>query len=258
MEEVTAGEYRGETLHACWASDIGNVRVANEDAVRALPEHGLFIVSDGMGGEYAGAYAAELVVGRTPILVREHLDLLSEPTPEELLGALRDAARELNHCVRDESSQLDGPRRMGATLAMVLVHGETTCVAHMGDSRIYRLSEGRLELLTQDHSVVASLLNEGIITSHEARHHPLRGQLLRFVGMGGDGTADLRTVAWNAGERLLLCTDGVTEALYDEDIRRILSGHEGLAGICAALIQESKNAGSGDNITVLLAEKIAP
>jgi len=258
MEEVTAGECRGQSVHACWASDIGNVRAANEDAVRVVPEQGLFIVSDGMGGEYAGGYAAELVVGRMPILLREHLAHLSRPNGQGLLAAIQDAVRQLNRCVREESSQLDGPRRMGATLAMALVQAETTCLAHMGDSRIYRFSSGRLELLTEDHSLVASLCSEGVISRHEARYHPLRGQLYRFVGMGGEGTADLKTIAWNPGELLLLCTDGVNEVLYDDDIRRILRAHEDLADACAALVEESKKAGSSDNITVLLAERTAP
>jgi serine/threonine protein phosphatase PrpC len=259
MTEPTVGEYRGDALHACWGSDIGNMRSANEDAVRALPEQGLFIISDGMGGEYAGAYAAELVVGRLPLLVREHLRRLPAAAPAaEVLAALRDAARELNYLVRDESSQLDGPRRMGATLALALVRGDEVCIAHMGDSRIYHLSKGALTLLTQDHSIVGSLVSEGVLSPTEARYHPLRGQLVRFVGMGGEGTADLRALQWGPGERLLLCSDGLNESLDDEDIRRICGRHDDMAAACRDLIESAKQAGSGDNITVLIVEKTGP
>ena len=259
MPDAAAGEYHSDTLHAAWATDIGNVRTTNEDAARAIPEQGLFIISDGMGGEYAGGYAAELVVGRLPLLVRDHLNRLPEkPTPEELFAALRDAVRELNHNVREESSQMAGARRMGATRAMVLVLADATCVANMGDTRIYRLAAGRLEALTMDHSIVGSLVREGVISAHEARYHPLRGQLTRFVGMGGEGTADVQTLQWNSGERLLLCTDGVTEVLYDDEIRQILLQHDELAAACRHLIEAAKHAGSGDNVTVMIVEKVGP
>ncbi len=246
---------RGESLHACWGTDIGNTRVSNEDAVRAIPEQGLFVVSDGMGGEYAGAYASELVVGRLPLLLEEHLRRLPEQSPaEEVLAALRDAVRELNFLVRDESSQLDGPRRMGATLVMALLRGHRICIAHMGDSRTYHLRKGRLKLLTQDHSIVGSLISEGVISPQEARYHPLRGQLVRFIGMGGEGTADLQFFQWKAGDRLLLCSDGLMESLDDEDIRRILTQHDEIASACRDLIESAKQAGSGDNITALIVE----
>ncbi len=258
MTDPTVGEYRGESLRACWGSDIGNTRASNEDAVRAIPEQGLFVVSDGMGGEYAGAYASELVVGRLPLLIQEHLRRLPEEPPEEaVVAALRDAVRELNFLVRDESSQLNGPRRMGATLAMALVLGPEVCIAHMGDSRIYRLRKGRLELLTQDHSIVGSLVSEGVISPQQARYHPLRGQLVRFVGMGGEGNADLQTFPWAPGDRLLLCSDGLIESLDDEDIRRILTQHDDMTAACRDLIEAAKLAGSGDNITALIVENAA-
>jgi serine/threonine protein phosphatase PrpC len=257
MTESNTGDYRGDTLHASWCTDIGNARAANEDAVRAVPEEGLFILSDGMGGEYAGAYASELVVGRLPLLVREHLSELPQDAPaREVLAALTDAIREVNFVVRDESSQLNGPRRMGATLAMALVRGRDVCIAHMGDSRVYHLHKGALKLLTNDHSVVGSLVNEGVITSQQARYHPLRGQLVRFVGMGGEGAADVQAFRWSGGDRLLLCSDGLIERLDDTDLLRILARHADLPSACHDLIQSAKDAGSGDNITAMVVEKV--
>lgn len=255
MPDASFGECHSGGLHACWATDIGSVRLDNEDAVRALPEEGLLIVSDGMGGEYAGHYASEIVIGRLPVLLREEV---AEREPQSLAEAgscLRRALRHLNRFVRQESGQLSAVRRMGATVVTALVKGQQFCVAHMGDSRAYLWQDGNLEQLTRDHSVVSNLVEDGLISREEARSHPLRGQILRFVGMDGDASADLLIARWDPRDRLLLCTDGLSGPLSPERMRAILAGRRPMADMCRDLIEAAKGAGSTDNITVLLCEQ---
>jgi protein phosphatase len=250
-----AGRRNGNSLNAAWATDTGRVAENNEDSCLAAPEDGLFVVSDGMGGEYAGELASSRVVDWTPELVRHHVQRLRDPQATDVEKALRDAVVELNHRVREESSRLGGLGKMGATVALALVREPSVHVAHMGDSRAYLLHDNSLERLTHDHSVVAVLVKRGALKPEQAANHPLRAHLSRYVGMGGNAYADLRTAPFGTGDRLLLCTDGLTEALSDEDVARILAQPGDLKDVCNALIDRAEAAGSRDNITVLLVER---
>jgi protein phosphatase len=250
----TTGREENDALRAAWASDLGGRSSANEDACVALPDAGLFIVSDGMGGEHAGALASSLVVDWAPALIAGHLDALESEEDRAVELAVRHAIVELNHRVRDESSRLDGVRRMGATVVLALVRGRRLHVAHMGDSRAYVFRRSGLELLTHDHSVAAVLHRRGALTSEQAARHPMRARLSRYVGMGGNAYADLKTLELRVGDRLLLCTDGLTEAVGDEEIAGALAAQEDLSAACCALADAAKDGGSPDNITVMIVE----
>lgn len=254
-EEVAGGECRGRDFRAAWTSDVGNVRLSNEDAVKVLPELGLLILSDGMGGEYGGRYASEIVVGRLPIMLQEELDELTEPSAREAGEALRHAVLRLNQFVRQESTHMGEPRTMGATVEAVLVRGTKACIAHMGDSRVYRWRTAELERLTTDHSVVGSLIQEGMLTERQARFHPMRGQLRRFIGMGRRAGPDLSVIDWEHDEWLLLCSDGLTDPLLDEEIEAILNAHQEINRACRRLVETAKKAGGTDNVSVLIAER---
>jgi protein phosphatase len=230
------------------------MREVNEDRCLAAVEQGLLMVADGMGGEYAGGRAAELIVELLPGLLREHLAQLPDPSSHRIELALKDASLELNQRMRQASASLETMRKMGATLALVLVRGADAHVAHMGDSRIYGVRGGRMERLTHDHSVVSVLVRRGAITRAQARSHPMRGRLSRYVGMGGSTAADVRTVPWQPGDRLALCSDGLTDGLTDEQIQKILAAHGDLLPACHALVDAANKANGRDNITVLLAE----
>ena len=146
---------------------------------------------------------------------------------------------------------------MGATLVAALPRGECVHVAHVGDSRAYLFEGGTLTQLTHDHSVVGVLLRRGAITAEQAACHPMRGQLSRYIGMGGDATADVRTVQWAPGSRLLLATDGLSGEVREQRIAHILTADDGLLDVCHALADAARDAGGRDNITVLLACRTA-
>jgi protein phosphatase len=254
-EGRTSERCSGGGLAATWMSDIGPRGGMNEDACTARPEEGIFIVSDGMGGEHAGELASACVIEWTPRLVTHHLERLQGEEVRDVELALRDAVLELNHRVRQESSQLDGVRRMGATVVLAVVRGPRVHVAHMGDSRAYLLAAGRLQLLTADHSVAAILHRRGALTAEQAARHPMRARLSRYVGMGGNAYADLRTVDFGAGDRLLLCTDGLIETLVDADIAACLNEGDSPEDTCAALVGAARSRDSHDNITVMIVER---
>lgn len=254
-EERIGGQCSGGGLRACWASDIGRVRENNEDSVLAMPEGGLFALSDGMGGEHAGELASRLVIERLPALVAERFGGLDNAGGADVEAALQDAALALNECMREQSAQLGPAKKMGATVVMALVRGHLAYVAHMGDSRAYLLHNGTLERLTLDHSVVGILESRAAISSAEAKRHPMRGQLLRYVGMAEGARADVRTVKLKDGDWLMLCSDGLTDGLNDEHIERVMVRCDGINTACQALVGTARSTDGRDNITVLIAER---
>lgn len=250
-QEGAGGHAEGGGLELWWLSDMGPVRGSNEDACLVLPARGLLAVSDGMGGELAGDVASRLTLEWLPEFLEGHLQGSAELAAHEAELVVRDAVAALSRRLRSERR---GPGTMGATLAMVLMQGRRAHVANMGDSRVYLLRLGRLTRLTRDHSVLATLVERGAITREQAASHPLRGYLSRYVGMNGDGRPDVWTQELRGGDWLLLCTDGLTDAVPDERIQGILVGAEGPGQAAEELVEAAKSGGSRDNITVVLAE----
>jgi protein phosphatase len=244
-------------MQVCWLSDRGLERENNEDAWGALPGEGLAFVSDGMGGEAAGELASRRVVEWLPSLLAEHLGPTEASDPHAVKAAVADAVRTLNYRIRAEASGLGGVARMGATLTMVLFVERHAYVAHVGDSRAYLLRDGRLRRLTRDHSVVGTLVERGIITPEQAANHPMRGQLVRYVGMGGDAGPDVAAICPQGGDLILLCTDGLTAEVGDAQIREMILGADGMAEACHALVDAANRAGGFDNTTVMLVRRTA-
>ena len=236
-------------------SDRGRVRERNEDRWSAHADLGLFIVSDGMGGRPAGEVASEVVVATLPTLVAHHFgahpDLDAPDAPQRLRTVLTELSADLR-----EGSQ-DTPRLagMGATAVVALVSQATALIAHVGDSRAYLLSARGLHRLTRDHSLAQALIDAGAITAQQAAGHPARGQLTRHMGMVGEALPDARRVALQPDDRLLLCSDGLTDMLDDARIQDVLDRSPDPEHACHALVEAANDAGGTDNITVLV---IAP
>jgi serine/threonine protein phosphatase PrpC len=241
-------------------SDVGRKRKGNEDALFLNPEQKLFVVADGMGGHAAGEVASQVAVdainefvtltgGNEEITWPFGLDESISYEGNRLKTAIRHANRRVLEATR-ESAEYEG---MATTVAAVLVDGDTAHLAHVGDSRIYLWSGGAFSQLTSDHSWVNEQIQSGVISPEQARSHPLRNVVTRALGGRSDLLVDIQSRRMSAGDVLLLCSDGLTTMIGDEDIARILGEAEGdVARAAAALVDEANERGGEDNITVVL------
>lgn len=246
------------TVRAAALSDVGRVRQANEDACTVLSDQGMFIVSDGMGGHQAGATASRIVATVLPAMVRKGLDALRRTDEKEIQRVLRDSIVELSQQLRAQSAGQPGLAGMGATIVLALLRQDRAFIAHMGDSRAYLYRGGKLKQLTRDHSVVGILLRRREITPEEARHHPARSRVSRYVGIDGVVYPDVKSVSLARGDRLVLCTDGLTGMVSDKTIAGILKTVSDPETACHALVDAANTAGGNDNITALVADWLGP
>jgi PPM family protein phosphatase len=227
-------EYAGRT-------DVGRQRSANEDDLVLAPP--FFAVADGMGGAKAGEVASAMA---TEVFEGERDS--DEPPEVQLARMLREANRRIHDlAVSDESH-----RGMGTTLTAAKVTGDEISLAHVGDSRAYRMRDGELEQLTKDHSLVAELERSGQITAEAAEHHPQRSIITRALGPEPDVEVDTYTLTGREGDVFLLCSDGLTSMISDEEIGSILRSAENLDAAADALVRAANQSGGKDNITVVL------
>jgi len=251
------GQILSEGLPFKWgvASDVGKVRTANEDAYVIEPEIGLFIVSDGMGGHKGGALASSIVAGDLSVMIENRLHRLKSDSPRAVRRLFKAAIAEQSRQLWIEGAVGEhGYREMGATVVVLLIRRRRACVANVGDSRLYRFRAGRLRQVTKDHSVIGELLEAGAIEPHEVENHAASGQITHYIGMETDAAAHVRTFALQKGDRLLLCTDGLTDMLDEKSITGILATENSAQTACEKLVQEANNAGGHDNITALIVD----
>jgi protein phosphatase len=232
-------------LVATGRSDVGRVREGNEDAL--LIRDSVFAVADGMGGHLAGEVASATAL--EPV---EQLDGRIFPDHAAAVTALRDAVVAANDRVSELAAANPDYRGMGTTLTAVLVEGRRLHVAHVGDSRAYLLRDGHFSQLTDDHTLVQHLVDEGQITREEAARHPQRSVVTRAIGVSWDVDVDSMSLELQAGDQLLLCSDGLTGVVEDEVIARTLEQIDDPDEAVGALIDRANEAGGPDNITVLL------
>jgi PPM family protein phosphatase len=235
-------------------TDTGRVRPGNEDAWAADASQGLYIVADGMGGHNAGEIAARLVVESLPKMVRKRIKPETKSVSTGLARRLRSAVSRLSRDVYEHSMSEPGLHGMGATVVLAMVRGGEAVIVHMGDSRAYLLRAAKLRLMTKDHSIVQELLDRGRITPDEVATHPARNRITASVGMPGEPSPDSRRLVLQAGDKLLLCTDGLAGMIPDEHIAKILDRRDPPELVCRELIDAANAAGGHDNITVVVLE----
>ena len=233
-------------------SDVGKQREENQDAILVDPETGLFIVSDGMGGHQGGALASKVVIKVLPKMIDAALKKLKKPHGRSIHSALRKSISELSQQLLAESSDKINLKGMGATLVMVLLQNNRAYIAHVGDSRAYLFHNNKLSQLTKDHSVVQVLLDAGEITPDEVKNHPARNQITRCIGIGEETYADTKSVAFKKGDRLLLCSDGLTNMVDDPGIARQLKQYADSQIACQKLVDAANAAGGNDNISIII------
>ena len=222
-------------------TDVGRQRSANEDSLVVRPP--LFAVADGMGGAKAGEVASAVAVEAV-----EAAKESGEPAEAQLAGIVREANRRIyDLAVADESR-----RGMGTTLTLAKLHGDEVSLAHVGDSRAYRMRGGELEQLTRDHSLVAELERSGQITPEAAEHHPQRSIITRALGPEPDVEVDTYTLTGREGDLFLICSDGLTSMISDDEVGSILRSASSLDEAADALVRAANQSGGKDNITVIL------
>jgi protein phosphatase len=234
-------------LRSAASTHVGMRRQVNEDRYAIVPQLGLYLVADGMGGHKAGQVASHLSA-QAAIRAIEALRGASVSLAERLRHSVACANREIFAAAQVEPD-LAG---MGTTFVAMLFGGERLALAHVGDSRAYLLRQGRLRGLTDDHSVVAELLRRQEISEADAREHPHRHVLTRALGVRSQIEPDLAEMTPQADDVFILCSDGLTTHVGDQQIAEVLSGQDDLEQAAAQLVEEANQAGGLDNITVML------
>lgn len=243
-------------LNVAQRSDIGRQRQVNEDSMIALlPEDpqvmtrkgALFVVADGMGGQTAGDVASTMAVN----LVR---DAYYADENDDVDASLLQAMRRANTAIY-QASQLQEPlpekNRMGTTCVAAVLIGDTVHVANVGDSRAYIVRGKQLLQISQDHSLVAQQVREGLLTPDQAREHPERNMIYRCLGMSADVEADLFSEAVQEGDLLVLCTDGLSNLVSDEELQEIVQQF-GPQESVYHLVDRANEQGGPDNITAIV------
>ncbi|MGH8998588.1 MAG: Stp1/IreP family PP2C-type Ser/Thr phosphatase [Acidimicrobiia bacterium] len=225
-------------------TDVGRGRPANEDQYLVDPDAGLFAVADGMGGHRAGEVASATAIAT----LRQAFDAGSP---------LDEAIRDANAAVFAQAEANVDMRGMGTTLtAAVLVDGRIARLGHVGDSRAYLMRDGGVTQVTDDHSLVEQLVREGSLAPEDAVNHPQRAVITRALGIDPDVEVDLYDIDLRPGDRIVLCSDGLSNMVADEGIAAVLAAQRHPQQAAAALVEAALEAGGDDNVTVVVIDAL--
>jgi serine/threonine protein phosphatase PrpC len=234
-------------------TDRGQVRPSNEDFVFTDPQAGVLIIADGMGGHAAGEVASELATRTIAVALAEAMPESGAPG-KDLGELLRNAIGRADAAIRARTARDRDLSGMGCTVVAAVCGRDAITIAHVGDSRAYLINGQGVQQLTEDHSVVAQMLNSGFLTPSDARKHHLRNVITRSLGYEGSSQPDIQQVEWHSGDILLLCTDGLSNVVEDVEIAAIVASHrEDLEDAARDLIDAANARGGPDNISVILA-----
>jgi len=229
-------------------TDVGIVRSGNEDNYLMLAERGIFIVADGMGGHAAGEVASEMAVR----LISRDLGTVRGIPDEEVAERMRQSIRAANAAIYERTLTEHDKRGMGTTATALVLLPNRFLLGHVGDSRAYRLRDGKFEQLTKDHSYVQEQVDAGLLTPEQARVHPYSNVITRCVGANQDVIPDTYSGDLLAGDVVLLASDGLTGMLEDEHIHKILEAPGGPQEWVDAMINDANRRGGLDNITAII------
>ena len=230
-----------------YLSDPGKHRPSNEDSLYVDKDIGLFIVADGMGGHNAGDVASKLAVEATAQFVQKGLR-----AGKQVEEVFRDAFASANKSIFDKSLNNPAWEEMGTTLLMAFTIDEQVIIGHVGDSRAYLISKGKIEQFTEDDTFIFEWLKEGLITREQARSHHARHGLTEVLGVTDEVEVHVATWPWKRNACLLLCSDGLTDMIEDEEILAIVESASDPQQACNKLVTAANREGGEDNITVIL------
>jgi serine/threonine protein phosphatase PrpC len=225
-------------------SHVGLVRRHNEDSFLERPDIGLFVVADGMGGMTAGEVASSMIV--TSLNGIGHV----LPAPA-FMQEIRTRLAEVNRELRAIAARDDAPSAIGSTVAGLLLHSGHFACFWAGDSRVYRHREGELDRLTRDHSMVQDMIDSGLLAPDQAERHPYASVIQRAVGVDDELQLDYVHARVAPGDIFLLCSDGLTRMVTDEEIESLLAAGP-ISEACDALLNQVLQRGAKDNVTIIL------
>jgi serine/threonine protein phosphatase PrpC len=237
------------------ATDVGRVRSHNEDSISADPDIGVATLADGMGGYNAGEVASGIAVAMIPAEMRKlcaekSLDQLPDSEIEQRVA---EQARKVNTAIYNAAQKESQYAGMGTTLVVALWHDNALVVGHIGDSRLYRFRDGKLELVTRDHSLLQEQIDSGLITKAQARHSQNKNLVTRAVGIDPEVEAEVHSYPVQTGDIYLLCSDGLNDMVTDEDMELTLASLQANLPLAATqLVQQANDNGGRDNVSVIL------
>ena len=244
-------------------TDVGLVRGHNEDSIGENRDLGLAVLADGMGGHRGGEVASAIAVSTILETLDNELKNIKSGDVDEVSGyslesiAVNDAVIKANENVFTSSIENSQYRGMGTTVVVLLFHNDHFTVAHVGDSRLYRYRDGALEQITRDHSLMQELVDRGFYTDDQARESLNKNLVTRAIGAEEFVEVDVHEDIAHPGDIYLLCSDGLTDMLEDDDIKNtIVDNGEDLEKIASELIRLSNEAGGKDNISAVLARPL--
>jgi len=248
----------GTVLEIVTATDPGMVRSHNEDSIGTDADIGLAVLADGMGGYNAGEVASGIAVA---MLTTEMKDALAEHEPHEIDGAgeplavrlVRENSAKANAAIFQTAKSQPQYAGMGTTLVVTLFYDNRVTVGHIGDSRLYRMRNDKLEQVTRDHSLLQEQIESGMITKEQARYSQNKNLVTRAVGIDPEVETEVHTYDVEPGDIYLLCSDGLSDMVVDEDIEATLGAMKSNLPLAAKqLIQAANDGGGRDNISVIL------
>lgn len=238
-----------------YATDIGRRRQQNQDSGVALPELGLFVVADGMGGHRGGETASAMAVEIIPTLVRERQSLAGWGAKETLAHAIRQAS----NAIHERSLRQPQLQGMGTTTTALLFKDKTLAVGHVGDSRCYYFRPDAVWQVTRDHSLVQEKLRAGLITRDQLKTDRMRNVITRSVGFERDVNVETYEITVQPGDTYMLCSDGLSGLIDDPVMLKIIqeklfTGARNIQETATELVRQANDSGGDDNITVLLVQ----
>jgi protein phosphatase len=243
-------------VETIYLSDRGKVRQHNEDCVGVFENEAgvLAVVADGMGGHLAGDVASQMTINTFKSLWEQ---VKSVDSPRDAEAWFIEKVAEVNKAVYEHSLSNPECQGMGTTIVAAIVTSSFATIGHIGDSRCYLLNNSGYKQVTQDHSLVNELVRSGQITKEDAEHHPRKNVLLRALGTEPSVELDVSTIEFESDDILLLCSDGLSNKISDEEMQEQLLKSEPLSEKAKTLVQLANNNGGEDNITLIIIKKKA-
>jgi len=236
-------------------TDIGKAREINQDFIYVSEEVNgmrLCILADGMGGYKGGEIASSLATSSAKEYINKNF-IEIEPSTENIKKLIREAMNYANKVVYEKSKEKEELEQMGTTLEICLIYGNKVYIGHIGDSRIYRIRKNIIRRITTDHSYVETLVKDGTITREEAFYHPKKNMLVKALGCTEYVEPDITAKGFLEEDIMLMCSDGLTNMLKEEEIYKIIK--ENTETACDKLIQKANELGGYDNISVIIIKK---